>query len=85
MGKEPRHGSGTWAIRDGNEYLREFPSALRWMNRCLSCQQVGYKPEMPDEVGKYFSNLREYFAPLALNENELCEDCLWAVNQVQED
>jgi hypothetical protein len=34
----------------GKKYLAVFPKMERWINRCVACQRVGYKPEMPDQI-----------------------------------
>jgi hypothetical protein len=32
----------------GFEYVDSYPGRRKWLNQCLACQYVGYKPEMPD-------------------------------------
>ena len=67
---------------DGLLYLQDYPKLRQWINQCVACQQVGYKPELPDSIGVGVAarNLRRYFRPLFLNEIGLCEQCSNAMN-----
>jgi len=49
----------------------------QWLNQCVSCQQSGYKPELPDSLGPgvLAVYLRQYYQPLKLNERGLCDQC----------
>ena len=62
---------------DGLLYLHTYPKLRKWINQCVACQQVGYKPELPDSIGVGVAarNLRRYFRPLPLNDTGLCEQC----------
>jgi hypothetical protein len=68
MGKRPN---------DALLYLRDFPRSRKWINQCVACQRLGYKPEMPEQIepGLLAQNLRRYFPPMAVNEAGLCEQC----------
>jgi hypothetical protein len=76
-------------MRGGEEYLAQYPKLLRWMNRCVACQRVGYKPDMPDQIYRHFSvsaaNIRQYFAPLDVDSDGLCEQCRAAKRTPQQD
>ena len=58
----------TKAGSEGDQYLREYPHLLKWINQCAACQHRGRKPEMPAEIfpGVAARNLRRYFDELAL-------------------
>ncbi len=62
---------------EGDQYLREYPHLLKWINQCAACQHRGRKPEMPADIfpGVAARNLRRYFDELALNESGLCAQC----------
>lgn len=69
-------------MTEGEEYLIMYPQLRKWINQCVACQDIGYKPELPFELSTYGNetsaaakNLRKYFKPLALNESGLCEVC----------
>lgn len=56
------------------KYLATYPKLMKWINQCVSCQSMGYKPEMPrDIIGG--ANLRGYFKSLAINKIGVCETC----------
>jgi hypothetical protein len=57
------------------DYLTLYPDiAERWVNRCLGCGRVGFKPEMPDDArGAHF--LKTEVEPLSLDERGLCDVC----------
>ena len=60
----------------GEEYLLMYPDrTARWMNGCAACQRKGYQPDMPRIIhpGALAQNLRQYFAPLDVDENGMCE------------
>jgi len=58
-----------------DDYLTLYPDiAERWLNRCLACGRVGFKPEMPDEArGAHF--LKREVEPLSLDVRGLCDVC----------
>ena len=57
------------------DYLTLYPDiADRWVNRCLACGRVGFKPEMPDGArGAHF--LKTEIEPLSLNDRGMCRVC----------
>jgi hypothetical protein len=63
--------------QDGLRYLRTYPRLAAWINRCVACQRLGHKPELPDQLGKgrAAQNLRQYFPEMAVNERGLCDQC----------
>jgi len=63
--------------KDREIYVRQYPEAKKWLNQCVVCGSVGYKPELPDEVylGRLAENIRKMFAPLAVNDISICEQC----------
>lgn len=69
-------------MTDGEVYLKMYPKLSKWMNRCIVCQDFGYKPELPLELSipggdtsAGAKNLRKYFKPLQVNEMGLCDVC----------
>jgi hypothetical protein len=71
---------GTKRIVGGVEgTVRQYGSrAARWVNQCAACQKKGYKPEMPNELtrgGTIIRDLRKYLEPLPLDDAGLCELC----------
>ncbi len=68
--------------RDRDSYLRLHGEAARpWLNRCVTCGHVGYKPEMPESLGvsvlpRY---LRRYYAPQPLDDRGMCQQCAAAL------
>lgn len=59
--------------RDGERYVRAY-KLEKWINRCVRCQDVGYKPDMPDGEHTHY-HVRRYFRVLPINELGLCERC----------
>ena len=59
------------------QYRQQYPGSEKWLQQCLICQTIGYKPEMPEKVGVGFlaQNIRMFYPKLLLNELGLCEDC----------
>lgn len=74
----------------GFDYLKQFPKLNKWMNTCICCGSVGYKPDLPDnittrdgrgEVETFGAqSIRRYFQPLKVNELSICEECQKVVN-----
>ena len=59
---------------DGLLYLDTYPWLGKWINQCVACQRLGYRPELP-EKHVAARNLRSYFPELALNDQGLCDQC----------
>ncbi len=68
-------------LYNGDALLAKHPKLLKWMNICVVCNQMGHKPELPNQIhgGKYGNShaaeLRLFFRPMAVDELGLCEDC----------
>lgn len=70
---------------EGASYLSSYPKLQKWMNTCVCCGAVGYKPETPAALTTRFAgeefetrgaqNLRRFYRPLKVNEDGLCETC----------
>ena len=68
-----------------SSYLSSYPKLKKWMNTCVCCGAIGYKPEMPavlttkyggEEVETLSAqNIRRLYSPLKVNEAGLCENC----------
>ena len=58
----------TKAGSEGDQYLREYPHPLKWINQCAACLHRGREPEMQAEIfpGVAAQYLRRYFDELAL-------------------
>lgn len=63
--------------RDRETYLSQLPETRKWLNECLICHSIGYKPELPQKLypGPMAENIRRLFSPLSVNELSLCIDC----------
>lgn len=64
-------------IRDREIYLKQFLSTSKWLNQCLICHTIGYKPELPIKIHPAYmaENIRSLFSPLIVNELNIREDC----------
>jgi hypothetical protein len=62
---------------DGLLYLQKYPGLRKWVSQCVACQELGYKPEMPEQIspGVAAQNLRRYFRMMSVNSAGLCEQC----------
>lgn len=64
--------------KNGRElYLKQYPEIKRWLNQCIICQTVGYKPDLPNRIyaGVMAQNIRKYFSVLSVNELSICDEC----------
>ena len=64
-------------FKDKDAYLKQYPNAKKWLNECIICQTIGYKPEMPKDIypGLLAQNIRKMFSPLFVNELSVCLEC----------
>jgi hypothetical protein len=62
---------------DKEQYLKDYPGVRKWVNECMVCHTVGYKPELPEKIypGYMAENIRKYFSPLKVNDISICDDC----------
>ncbi len=67
-------------LQDGESYLQMYPKLRKWINQCVTCNEKGYKPDLPENIhpGVAAQNLRRLFKELALNESGLCSNCAQA-------
>ena len=58
-------------------YLKQYPEARKWLNQCVVCQTIEYKPILPEKIhpGMLAENIRTFYNVLALNELGFCDDC----------
>ena len=70
---------------DGLLYLQEYPRLRKWINQCAACQQIGYKPEMPKQIGPGVAAqyLRRFFPQMGLDAAGLCEQCAASVRDTR--
>jgi hypothetical protein len=63
--------------RDKETYLKQYPETRKWLNECIICQSVGYKPELPEQIypGLMAKHIRNFFRPLPVNELSICDNC----------
>ena len=63
--------------KDQKTYVKQLPEIKKWLNQCVICGSIGYKPELPDKIypGLLAETIREVFAPLAVNDISMCEQC----------
>jgi len=64
-------------LNEKEQYRQQYPQCEKWLQQCIICQTVGYKPEMPTQVGvgRLSQNIRKLYDKLPLNEFGLCEIC----------
>ena len=60
--------------RNGEVYLKMYPEMRKWIRQCISCQNYGYLPNMPDEA-RGARNLKKYFRPFDVNDLGICDQC----------
>ncbi len=62
---------------DGLLYLQDYPKLWKWVNRCVICGRLGYKPEMLTAESRPAgaSNIRRYFPLMAVDESGKCDQC----------
>lgn len=58
---------------DGLLYLQDYPRLRKWINQCVACQRLGYKPEMSNH--RAADNIRKYFSELGLDAAGMCNQC----------
>lgn len=63
--------------REIDQYAKMYPKISKWLNECIICHSIGYKPEMPESInpGMLAENIRKQYPPLKVNEINLCEEC----------
>ncbi len=70
----------------GEEYIAAIPKLKKWINECICCRRKGYDPKMPDHISTEHSIavmfIKEYFEPLYVNEQQLCEVCEKVMNKI---
>lgn len=68
----------------GMDYLKRYPHLWKWMNNCISCGEIGYKPDLPEHIHPEDAvphlqwndeYIRKYFKPLYVNESGYCKMC----------
>mgnify|MGYP006910092126 CR=1 FL=1 len=63
--------------RDKENYSKQYPEIEKWLNECMVCHTIGYKPNLPEQIypGILAENIRKSYNVLKLNEIGICEDC----------
>ena len=64
-------------ISEKEQYRKQYPQCKKWLQQCVICQTVGYKPDIPEQIGDGMlsQNIRKLYRKLKLNEIGLCETC----------
>lgn len=59
------------------EYRRQHPRSEKWLQQCIICQTIGYKPDMPKTIGigLLADNIRKLYIELELNKYQMCNEC----------
>jgi hypothetical protein len=62
---------------DNKRFLQLNPQVRKWLNRCILCGAVGYKPHMPARIGRGMGayNVRRRFRQLSVNRQGICSEC----------
>lgn len=70
-------------IRSKAQYRKMYPKLEKWLNRCIVCQNEGYKPELPEWItpGVLAQNIRKMWDELEVNELSMCNDCEQTMNK----
>ena len=63
--------------RDKENYSKQYPEIEKWLNECMVCHTIGYKPNLPEQIhpGILAENIRKSYNVLKLDEIGICEDC----------
>ena len=63
--------------REKEQYSKMYPNVNKWLNECMICHAIGYKPEMPENIypGRLAQNIRKLYSPLHVNELSICDIC----------
>jgi hypothetical protein len=71
---------------DGGDYIRQYPRFAHWIVTCMACGRRGHNVDMPpnDDPDFHGENLRQFFQPLALDSDGLCEQCSSAQHEAAE-
>ncbi|MCI8652804.1 MAG: hypothetical protein HFF11_03805 [Angelakisella sp.] len=61
----------------GDRYLESYPELRKWVLECPVCHRKGYRPDLPDRLGKTLKaqELRRYFQPMETDEMGFCTTC----------
>jgi hypothetical protein len=59
------------------ESRRQHPRSEKWLQQCIICQTIGYKPDMPKTIGigLLAENIRKLYIELELNISYMCNEC----------
>ena len=63
--------------KDNENYAKKFPEMRKWLNECVICQTIGYKPNLPENIYPRVlaQNIRKIYNVLEVNEINICSDC----------
>ena len=63
--------------REKINYSKQFPKMEKWLNHCITCGFIGYKPELPHDIfpGVLAQNIRSFYSVLKVDELGICEQC----------
>jgi hypothetical protein len=64
---------------EAQDYVRAYPAAAKWVQRCGACGREGLRLDMPvDEP--FARNLRRMLEPMELDDRGLCDVCSGVVS-----
>jgi hypothetical protein len=64
--------------REKRQYTKMYPEIKKWLNECMICHSIGYKPEMPENIypGMLAQNIKKFYNQLNVNELNICDECV---------
>lgn len=59
--------------RDKEIYSKQYPEIGKWLNECVVCHTIGYKPNLPEQIHPRIlaENIRKSYNVLELNKIEI--------------
>jgi hypothetical protein len=62
--------------REKEQYIKMYPEARKWLNECVICNSMGFKPEMPVDIypGRLAQNIRKLYPELNVNDISICDE-----------
>ena len=63
--------------KEKEQYIKMYPEARKWLNECIICHSIGYKPEMPEDIypGRLAQNIRKLYPVQNVNDISICDEC----------
>ena len=63
--------------KEKDQYIKQYPEMRKWLNECVICQTIGYKPDLPEDIhaGVLAQNIRKFFKELEVDDINICVNC----------